>query len=108
MSNIINSLYFWEKVSNRLQSLSVTPAQMLAFLHLERAVGDVEIAESRFVDLDMSRIEDMIVMKVSESGDDFMPVINGKWFRVVVEDDGYMVLTSWDRPIPVIASVKYT
>jgi hypothetical protein len=81
---------------------------MLAFLHLERAVGDVEIAESRFVDLDMSRIEDMIVMKVSESGDDFMPVINGKWFRVVVEDDGYMVLTSWDRPIPVIASVKYT
>lgn len=108
MSNIINSLYFWEKVSIRLQALSVTPAQMLAFLHLERAVGDVEISESRFVDLYISRVEDMIVMKVVESGDDFQPVVNGKWFRVVVEDDGYMVLTSWDRPVPVIASVKYT
>jgi len=108
MGNMINSLYFWEKVANRLLALLATPAQMLAFLHLEQAVGDIDILESRFVDLDMSRIEDMIVMKVSESSNDLQPVIDGKWFRVVVEDDGYMILTSWDRPIPIIASVQST
>lgn len=94
MNTIVNYMHFWPVLNDEIKQLNATEAQREAIRKLQEAVKGLSFAGVVFSDLEVKRVEDMLAITVRECGEDLQLVVNGKWFTLAVEEDGYLVLTS--------------
>lgn len=93
MSAIVNHLHFWSILDMEAKRHSATPAQLEAIKKLHETIQDRSFAGSVFNELTVSKVEDILAITVRECGDDLQLVVDGKWFTLAIEGDGYLVLT---------------
>lgn len=93
MSVTVNHLHFWPVLNAEAKRLNATAPQLAAIERLHTTVEDKSFLGNVFNELDVKLVEGILAITVRECGDDLQEVINGKWFTLAIEEDGYLVLT---------------
>jgi len=93
VSTTVNHLHFWPVLNMEARHLGASAAQLEAISKLHVAVEDRSFLGNVFNELDVKLVEGILAVTVRECGDDMQEVVNGKWFTLAIEEDGYLVLT---------------